>query len=288
MAGEPRHLPSDAKVRELLALYAQAQSDIALQVTRAIAAGDLMTRRRRAAQLQAVIDVLQRLGIEADPVARDAVMQATMDGATDAAKGLRKIGVELTGVGESAFAGVNAEAVVALQDSLLAQLQGARSTVGRQVNDVFAREGRQQALRSLLGAEGSPDLARRRLVKQLARQGQTGFVDSAGRRWSLDRYAQMATRTITREAVVQGSTARMVAHGVNLARVSTHADSCQICKPYEGRLIDLGGDTREYRGEPVMDASVLPPFHPNCRHTVQAVVSKIDRLRDQLASVGAS
>jgi hypothetical protein len=282
MAGDARRLPSDAKVRELLALYTSAQRDIALQVTRAIAAGDVLTRRRRAAQLQSVLDVLARLGVEGDPVARDAVLQASLDGAKDAATGIRKIGVELTQPGELSFASVNAEAVATMQDSLLASLDGARTTVGRQVQDVFAREGRQQAMRALLGAEASPQQARRRLAARLAEQGQTGFVDRAGRRWSLDRYAEMAVRTTTREAVVQGSVNRMTAHGVNLA------NSCTICKPYEGRVIDLAGGTTDYRGEPVMDASFLPPFHPNCAHTIQPVASRIDTIRQRLAATGAS
>lgn len=284
MAGDLGAVPSDQIVSDLIALYTDAQHEIALQVTRAVASGDLTTARRRAQQLRACLDVLQRLGLQADPLAREAIRQAAIDGADDAASGLRRIGVQLAAVGEQSFAAVNADAVAVMQDSIVAALQGARATVGRQVEDVFAREGRNQVMRSLLGAEASPQLAQRRLVRTLAEQGQTGFVDAGGRRWTLRRYAEMAVRTSTREAVVQGSVNRMVAHDVNLARVSIHPDSCTTCKPFEGRLVDLGGSTADFDGEPVMDASRLPPFHPNCRHTLQPFASRIERIRREMAT----
>ena len=114
--------------------------------------------------------------------------------------------------------------------------------------------------------------------KQVARlmadsNGPVGFVDRAGKRWSLDTYAEMVVRTTTREAAVQGSIDRMVSHGVNLARVSVHSDSCDICKPYEGRLVSLDGQITDYQGESVMDASTIPPYHPNCEHSLSPVVA---------------
>lgn len=287
MATNPKPLPSDKTVRRLLALYREAQRELAAQIRAALLAGSLDTARRRAMQLAAAQDVLDQLGYQADPLARQAVLEASLDGAGMAADGIRKIGVTLTPVGERSFAGVNAEAVATMQDSLVSSLQGARSTVGRQIADVYGREQRKATVRALLGAEGSPQAARRRLARQLASKGATGFVDKAGRRWALDSYADMAVRTVTREAVVQGSVARMAAHGIQLARVSEHASSCDVCKPYEGRLIDLAGNTTDFEGEPVMDASTLPPFHPRCRHTIQPVAARVERVRRELAAQGA-
>lgn len=287
MATDPRALPSDKTVRRLLALYTEAQRELAAQVRAALLAGNLDTARRRAMQLAAAQDVLDQLGYRADPLARQAVLEASLDGASMAADGIRKIGVTLTPAGERSFAAVNAQAVATMQDSIVASLQGARSTVGRQIGDLYAREQRRQAMRALLGAEGSPQAARRRLAQRLASRGATGFVDKAGRRWALSDYSDMAVRTVTREAVVQGSVARMAAHGIQLARVSQHASSCDICKPYEGRLLDLAGNTTDFEGEPVMDASTLPPFHPRCRHTIQPVAARVERVRRELAAQGA-
>jgi hypothetical protein len=185
---------------------------------------------------------------------------------------------------------------VALQDSILGRLDAARQTVGRTVDDLYARAGRRAALRAVLGEAGSPEAAKRRMfadlmrdraVRRMVNEGGFGFVDKAGKRWALDTYSEMAVRTVTREAVVQGAIARMASHGIDLARVSSHASACAICVPWQGRLVSLDGQRPDYEGEAVTDLSSLPnggpPFHPNCRHTLQPVSVAVEDFRRQLA-----
>jgi len=81
--------------------------------------------------------------------------------------------------------------------------------------------------------------------------------------WKLKDYAEMATRTTTREAVVHGQVNRLLAHNISLVRISEHADSCPQCAPYQGRLIDLSGQITEWQGEAVASGP-LPPIHPRC------------------------
>lgn len=282
-------LPSDRQAARLARIYASAQRTIVAQVTAALRSGNLALASERRMQLAAVLAVLDQLGAATDPLARDTVHQAFTDGSTLAARDLaRQAGVKVSAVQVPwSFTGVSREAVATLEDSIIGRLRTARQTVGRQVDDVFARAGRRQALRSLLGAEGSPQAATRALTRDLRRRGATGFVDRAGKRWALDTYSEMAVRTVTREAVVQGSMTRMASHGVNLARVSTHGGSCKICLPWEGRLISLDGTVSDYQGEAVADAGSVPqpPFHPRCRHTLEPVVQNIDAL---LAEMGAT
>ena len=181
-----------------------------------------------------------------------------------------------------------------MQKSLLGSLDAATQTLGRRVEDIYGREQRRSALRAVLGAEGSPEAAAKHLHDRLAAKavddGQTGFVDSAGKRWKLDTYSRMAVRTVTREAVVQGAVARMVSHGIALGRVSAHPDAGPICQPFEGTLVSLGGSgITEYKGEAVSDTGELPPFHPNCEHSVEPVSALIDSVREEaeLEPVGA-
>jgi hypothetical protein len=125
-------------------------------------------------------------------------------------------------------------------------------------------------------------LMRDRAVRKGVEDGRAGFVDSAGRRWSLESYANMATRTVTREAVVQGAVARMVSHGIAIGRVSTHPGACEICVPFQGTLVDLAeSGVTEYHSEAVSSGE-LPPYHPNCAHSVMPVAVTIDSLREQL------
>jgi hypothetical protein len=284
VALEPRRFPSDQRVRDLERLYLAAQRTITAQVRAALTAGNLDRAAERRMQLAAVLAVLDQLGAATDPLARDLIRAAYTDGSAHAAKGVAaQIGASVSDVAVSAsFTGVSREAVETLQDAILGRLDTARRTVGRQVDDVYAKAGRRASMRALLGAEGSPRAATADLARDLRRRGVTGFVDRAGKRWRLDSYAEMAVRTVTREAVVQGSMDRMASHGVDLARVSAHGSSCSVCLPWEGRLISLSGSVSEYQGEAVADASMVPPYHPRCKHSLSPVVVEVEALREEL------
>ncbi len=285
--------PYERGIEDFARTVRLAQRAIAAQVQRAIESGNLRVAAQRRAQLAAVIATLDQLGAAVDPMARRLVTDAYHQAAARAAEqitGLNITAPEIPG----AFAGVSREAVATLQDSITGRLRTSRQIVGRQIDDVYGRAGRRAALRAVLGADGSPVTARRQLVADLLKdrdiaqavqRGGAGFVDRAGKKWALDTYAEMAVRTVTREAVVQGAVDRMVSHGVTLARVSTTADSCDICKAYEGRLVDLGGDTKDFDGGAVMTGP-LPPYHPNCTHSLMPVAVRIERLRRELQTTG--
>lgn len=286
MATDPVRLPSDRGARELERVYRQAQRAITAQVAAALRAGNLERAAERRMQLAAVLALLDQLGAATDPLARRLVQQAWQDGSTLVAADLARqarVRIDAVRVPRS-FTGVSRDAVTTLEDSILGRLRTARQTVGRQVDDLYARAGRRQALRSLLGAEGSPQSAARSLERDLRRRGATGFVDKAGKRWALDTYSEMVVRTVTREAVVQGQLARMASHGVSVARVSRHASACSICVPWQGRLVSLDGSLSEYEGEAVADVGAVPvpPYHPNCRHTLQPFVVDVEELRRQI------
>lgn len=293
MATRQPRFPYERRLAALEKLYAEAQATIAARVEAALRSGDLREARRARAQLASVVAVLDQLGAEVAPLARAVVAEAYEQGADRALHEIRQITVSLPEV-PGAFTGVSREAVEQLQASLLDRLDSANQTLGRRVEDIYARETRRAALRSILGVNGSPRAAtndlmlrlqRDRQVAALVRDGGVGFIDSAGKRWQLRTYAEMAVRTTTREAVVQGAVARMVSHGIDLARVSTHASACTICKQYEGRLVTLTGATLEHSGEPVSDGP-LPPFHPNCRHHLEPFVTAVEDLKRELALAG--
>ena len=49
------------------------------------------------------------------------------------------------------------------------------------------------------------------------------------------------------------------------------------------KLMKKGFNTpAEYRGEAVSDTGEIPPFHPNCAHSLEPVAATIDSLREQL------
>lgn len=267
-----------------------AQRIIMAQIEAALKGEDLRTAVQRRLQLSRVIATLDQLGGDVDPMARKLVEDAYEQGAARAAQQIQGLSITAPEIPD-AFAGVSRDAVAALQDSITGRLRDARGIVGREVDDIYAQAGRRAALRAVLGAEGSVGAARKQMVadlmkdrdvKRAIKKGGTGFIDKSGRSWDLRRYCEMVVRTNTRQAVVRGAVDRMVSHGVSLARISTHATACKICMPYEGRLVDLAGDTKDFEGEAVMTGP-LPPFHPNCTHNVAPVAMRIERIRRELA-----
>lgn len=296
MASRPDRLPYEARVRDLVLTYRRAQRTIVMQIRQALATADLRYAEQRAAQLASVISTLDRLGVQTDPQARRLVALAFGQSADRARAEIMRLRIEAPEI-PGTFAGVSEQAVITLQDSITGRLDAARQLVGRSVDDLYAHAGRRAALRAVLGADASPRAARAGLIRDLMRdanvqrmlrQGGYGFIDRSGRRWALGDYADMAVRTVTREAVVQGSLTRMASHGITLARVTRHASSCPVCKPWEGRLVSLDGQTADHQGEAVADLSALPnggpPFHPRCRHTISPVATRIDAIRDELAA----
>jgi hypothetical protein len=284
--------PHDDLVEEMARTFRDVQRTLAAQIQSAIAQGRLEFAAERRMQYAAVLATLDRLGAQTDQQAAKVVSDAFKEGAGKTGAQISQQAGFAVSVPYS-FTGVQQDAIEALQREVVDSLGISRRVVGRSVDDLYAKAGRRATVRALLGADGSPQIAARRLkadllrepyVKRLIEKGGTGFVDRAGKKWSLQSYSEMVVRTTTRKAVVEGQIAKMASLGVNLARISSHASSCPICVPFQGRLVSLDGAISDYNGEAVADLSSVgaPPYHPNCRHTLQPVVADIEALRREM------
>lgn len=100
---------------------------------------------------------------------------------------------------------------------------------------------------------------RRALIKQV---GDERFVQAGSRTFSPEYYAELVTRTRTREAVTQGSITRSMEYGVTLFQVSIHDNPCEQCAQYQGKVYSMVPDS----GFPMLEAR--PPYHPFCRHVL--------------------
>ena len=91
----------------------------------------------------------------------------------------------------------------------------------------------------------------------------TVFKDRSGKRWSLDRYVDMLTRTETSIANIQGTINRAIQLGITKFRVVEQADCCELCSEYNWEVVDVTDGTVD-----------LPPYHPNCRGYIIAVIGE--------------
>lgn len=121
-------------------------------------------------------------------------------------------------------------------------------------------------------------------LDDLARRGVTGFVDTAGRRWGLEAYVDMATRTTTAQAAVAGHLDRLEDAGIQLVVVSNSSRECELCRPWEGKVLSRGPvdvlQTNVRTGTlervavdgTVQDAIRGGLMHPNCTHNLTGYV----------------
>ncbi|MEV4053028.1 phage minor capsid protein [Amycolatopsis sp. NPDC049688] len=145
---------------------------------------------------------------------------------------------------------------------------------------------------TLTGRETRLRTAQRAWEELLAR-GITGFVDKAGRRWELASYVEMASRTGTAQAAVQGNLDRLASAGINLVVVSDAPQECKRCRPWEGKVLARTGpgarDVRVQHGTQdrtvtvhvagsVLEAVEAGLLHPNCRHSLSAYLPGVTRL----------
>lgn len=96
---------------------------------------------------------------------------------------------------------------------------------------------------------------RRALIEQV---GEERFVQAGSRRLTPEYYAELVTRTRTREAVTHGAITRSMEYGVTLFQVSIHDNPCDQCAQYQGKVYSIVPNS----GFPMLERK--PPYHPHC------------------------
>ncbi len=174
----------------------------------------------------------------------------------------------------------------ALASSLAGRLEATGPRVVRSVVDAY-RATVSAGAASVLGGATARREAAQGVWNRLLDQGFTGFTDVRGRRWSLAGYVDMATRTTTAQAAVQGQLDRQADLGLDLVIVSNAPQECPRCRPWEGKILtrdESGRGGRSLQVEhavedrnitvhaagSVSEAIADGLLHPNCRHSLSA------------------
>ncbi|MFE6225475.1 phage minor capsid protein [Streptomyces sp. NPDC057854] len=185
--------------------------------------------------------------------------------------------------------------------------------ITRAVLDVYRSVVARASSSTLLGSLTRRQ-ATQRALDQFAQRGVTGFVDSAGRSWELAAYAEMAVRSVTARAAVEGHIDALAELGVGLVIVSDAPLECPLCAPWEGEVLSLGPERgpRTVRAEKAIQpaglrAALRPPetvavhvagsltearaeglFHPNCRHSLSAYLPGVTTRPPHQATPGTT
>lgn len=255
-------------------LYAEAETTLLQRIAKALADG------------KDAPDWAERklLNIQALKAGADRVLQDLADavpGAVEQAvgvaynRGSAVAGTELTqvGLGLGAFSEVQPTgAAAAIVAGTLERTTPMIFQIRRAVADVYQQVVTQVAAQTTLGTMTRRE-ASHVILQRLAGNGITGFRDAAGRNWAMSSYAEMAARTSTAQAMLQGHTDRIQDLGVDTVIVSNAPEECAVCRPYEGKVLSLSGNTsgrlRDGRNvtASLSEAKGDGLYHPNCRHS---------------------
>jgi hypothetical protein len=257
MTGERLVKLSEAEADRLTRLYMAAEAEILRDLDRAMGRG-LQTDHLRWL-LEQVQAITEDLVTGSRTWCEQAIPRIYLAGATAADAQVTDLGRRVS-VG---FGAVHQQAMVVLADATFQRLTETAGLIGRRVEDLYRRAALDATRQSIIGARTWQQVAKD-YRDQLRAQGITTFQDAAKRNWNMTSYSEMVARTTTMEAHLEGTANRLLEHGYDLVRVSTHLGACEKCAGWQGRVLSLTGQTDGY---PTMNqARTAGLYHPRCRH----------------------
>lgn len=235
-----------------------------LQLVMARARGDLNRLTPRAVEeiVQAVIKAWNRGAATATADA-----QASRDLVAAVAEGANPAGLPAV----QQLAAETASTVVASHKAIL-----------RSTEDIYRSTIARTAPQVLLGTQTRRE-ATQTALDSFAAKGISGFTDKSGRRWGMDSYAEMATRTATGHAAIDGHVDRLARLGQDLVIVSDSPRECPACAPWERKVLSLSG--APHVGEDVEIAGTLDEAraaglaHPSCTHGISAFFPGVTKIK---------
>ena len=131
-----------------------------------------------------------------------------------------------------------------------------------------------------------------RALMQIQKEGITGFIDSAGRKWSPDAYVAMDVRTTVHNTAIEAVKIRAQEYGCNIFRVSRHNGARPLCFPYQGRYFSWDntsgtfedGEGNQHSYSPLSSTSYGEPaglFGINCGHSPITMIPGVSIPRDR-------
>lgn len=265
---------SDAEINRLIKFYEQAEREILNRLNRALLRGN---KTEYLAQMKKNIEaILQQLRDGNRTWCSEAIPRVYSEGLKNADIMLKDVGTSIS----AAFGSIHQQAAQVLAENAYQRFEDVVQVIGRQANDIYRELALENVRGTVVGYDTWKQIARR-FREQLAERGVTGFKDRSGKTWNMRTYTEMVARTTTAEAYLQGTANRLVEQGHDLVKVSTHRGACELCQPWQGKILSITGKTEGY---PTMEeAKAAGLFHPNCRHAYGLYID-LDKEIEELES----
>lgn len=167
----------------------------------------------------------------------------------------------------------NNQALTAAIEDTYADLLAVTQNVDRRTK-IAIRKAVAEAMRESMAASSNGRrtinaATTERIRKELGEAVDNAIIDAAGRRWKVETYVDMVTRTKLMRAEMDATINEALSRGVQYGAISKHG-ATDACAKWEGRVVKLVADASgdyPYIG----DLPRREIFHPNCRHVVSPV-----------------
>ena len=176
-------------------------------------------------------------------------------------------------------------------------LESTQAAYTATVADAAARLERTQGFLNVAAGEtvtgvSTYNQAMRGAVAKMVKNGLTGFIDHAGRRWTPETYVAMDVRTTMFRTARAAIWERQDQYGNDLYQVSSHNGARPLCYPWQGKVIsrsdtvrdvtDLDGNTvHVYAQSETSYGQAAGLFGVNCGHYPMSFIPGVSTLKGE-------
>lgn len=172
---------------------------------------------------------------------------------------------------DGVFFRMNDDKFNALMETVEKDFNNANAAVLRRMDDIYRQTIFKAQVHYNTGTV-SLDQAIDMATKDFLAKGIDAITYSDGKKVNIASYAEMALRTANHRAYLMAEGKKRQEMGLYLVVVSAHATACELCVPWQGKIIidDVyGGGSKEVGDYPLLSEAMEANFlHPNCRHNL--------------------
>ncbi len=179
----------------------------------------------------------------------------------------------------SAFAQIHNDAIYSLASEMQFHIGQGLAQAGRQIerylndarDEVLRQAGLKATAQKIATGSTVKDM-QQNLIGRLQKEGFMTVQYGSGKnayQVSLDAYAQMVSRSTTREAGNLARENQLIENGYDLVEMTTHYPTCDKCSQFQGRVYSLSGKDKRFPS--LMQTAFKSGYrnvHPNCRHSI--------------------
>jgi SPP1 gp7 family putative phage head morphogenesis protein len=232
---------------------------------------DITNEKERRRIYQIITSTLEQLGQQVAEVVPSSIVDEYTAGFAEA--GALMVSGGAANVRGNLTTAVHVEAVQFLAQATVDDLQASfrtASTLGIANIEMDLKEIQDKMAQGIL-VGSAKRVTTTRVQKAFREKGLTSFITSDNKKLPLDFYAMTVVRTKQKQAQIQGAVNRYKENGVKYIQIGERHPTCKVCASRNGLIVAFEPNDE---GVPTVDEiGGLPPFHPNCRHTIRPIMS---------------